>query len=90
LVCSGADDDHQVVRAMVGPGFLGASRLAAARPEMVASFALANSAELSCALEEFGRELSLLTEALGDGEVALRAALSRGGEARRELSRASE
>jgi hypothetical protein len=44
---------------------------------------------LSCALEEFGRELALLAEALGGGEVALRSALNRGGEARRELVRRS-
>jgi prephenate dehydrogenase len=88
-VCLGADDDRQMVRAMVGPGFVGASRLAEASPEMVASFALANSMELSCALEEFGRELALLAEALGGGEVALRSALNRGGEARRELVRIS-
>jgi prephenate dehydrogenase len=88
-VCSRADDDRQMVRAMVGPGFLGASRLAEASPEMVASFALANSAELTCALEEFGRELALLAEALAGGELALRSALSRGGEARRELVRLS-
>jgi prephenate dehydrogenase len=85
-VCSGADDDRQMVRAMVGPGFLGASRLAEASPEMVASFALANSTELTSALEEFGHEMALLAAALGTGEVALRSALNRGGAARREMA----
>jgi prephenate dehydrogenase len=84
-VCARADDDRELVRAMVGTGYLGASRLAEADPEMVASFVLANSAEVAAALEEFGRELMLVAQAIGAGEEPLRSALARGGESRREL-----
>jgi prephenate dehydrogenase len=84
-VCARADDDRELVRAMVGTGYLGASRLAEANPDMVASFVLANSAEVAEALEEFGRELMVVAQTIGAGGESLRSALTHGSESRRQL-----
>ena len=72
-------------RALLGPGFRGATRLAESDPEMVASFLIANTAEVTSALEEMVAELTRLAEALSIGQGAVADLLGEGAAARREL-----
>ncbi|MGH7608379.1 MAG: prephenate dehydrogenase [Candidatus Dormibacteria bacterium] len=75
-------EEQGPARELVGPGFRGATRLAASDPGLVASFLCANIAELSQALRELGQELDRLGQALGAGSAVVEAALAQSQAAR--------
>lgn len=77
--------DGEPVPALVGPGWLGATRLAASDPAMVTGFLATNSGQLALALRELVRELERLGRALQAGPGPLEAALTRARCARAEL-----
>ncbi|MHB1625380.1 MAG: prephenate dehydrogenase [Candidatus Dormibacteria bacterium] len=85
-LCSRArDDDGADVSLLLGPGFLGATRLAAAEPEMVASFVAANASAVAAALRELGAELLRLGDMVSGDPADLVEFLEAGAGARRQL-----
>ncbi len=84
-LCSRARDDGADVSLLLGPGFLGATRLAVAEPEMVASFVVANASPVAAALRELGAELLRLGDMVSGDPADLVRFLEAGAEARRQL-----
>jgi prephenate dehydrogenase len=68
-VAAGAGEAETVAN-LSGTGFLGATRLAASDPSMVAAFLQANRAEVRTAMAELQAALGRLTEALDDEDIA--------------------
>ena len=64
---AGAAGDAEAVANLSGTGFLGATRLAASDPAMVAAFLAANRAEVRAAVGELQTSLERLIAALEDG-----------------------
>ncbi len=70
---------------LAGPGFLGATRLAEAEPEMVADFVASNLVPVRSALADLRQRLSELTEMLANRE-RLSAEVAAAGRRRRQLA----
>lgn len=84
-ICLSEVSTHPSTRALLGPGFRGATRLAGSDPEMVASFLMANRAEVSAALRELGAELLGLGAAMTADHESLVTRLGAGARARQQL-----
>lgn len=73
-----AAEDPDAVRALLGGGYRGATRLAAGDPAMIGQFCSANANELEAAVAELRSALDALSEAAARGSEPLRAALAEG------------